>query len=1548
MASSRLEFSQWRPCYSCCQEFWVPSAGTFGPQCLGLVGQIPIFTALLVVVLRYGLAPLWHRRPIWLRKFAAEEDDLASLRDEEAGGNANTRASRPWTAWTLALLISTGSAPILAGITAILWPEYSLLSLIPVIPCLISAILVLVERPRTLPVAVLLINSVVCLVQTAVAAAAPGMVSSMPKLALACSTLPVLPSLVILLNMPLRDPLLDSTDIGVPFTEPSSRVRSPEDIITLWQWMTVSWMEPLMQVGNMRQLNDRDVWCLPYEFQHSRLHERFRELRGSVFVRILKANGLDLLITTCLGLLDMFGRLAEPILLQQLLGALTREPARPKTAFVYAGLTLLTRVVRGQAGVFILWFQRREYERSRGEMITMIYEKTLRRKAFTFPRNRDDAPEGITVDPAQQSDSSSENSYETPISPLSGTSTLAGTQPDAEPDADGILEEINKLPASKISWITSLFQRKNRVMPPSPKRESPAHTGKILNLMRNDVYEVAQRFWEVEKIFTTPLRLFLSIGLVWWILGRSSLYGVAVVLIGMAINVKTMRLFVSIEQERRSITDDKLSQISQFIEAIRHLRWYAWQDHWLERIMTARAAELNKRFRGNIVLKAFTLVNVLTGYMFPIAGFLAYTAISGRPLTVDVAYPALNMFTLLQTSLRELPDLFITLMNASVAMGRIERFMSEPDKEEPPEDLRGIAPDAKPRIEIDQASFSWPGVTKKVLRDVSLVCEPGLTLVCGRVGAGKSALLQAVLGELDLKGGTKTVPREMIGYCAQTPWLESMSIRDNILFCAPYEKARFDAVIEACCLKPDLEKFRAKDLATIGENGVGLSGGQRARVALARAVYSRARILLLDDPIAALDHGTATHVMKNLFSNSSSSLMDGRLVIFVTHRRDIATRYASQVLEVFGHGQVRVLPKAELESHEEELEHLPVTTPGDSRPAPSDESGADAVEHFMEEELRPHGGVLLSVYWRYVRSGGLSWWVATAVFFALFRLANVAYFWFLKEWGERYNTDSIPFDINQQVLSSPIAGMEHVNRSGFNLGDYLPGISPADDVRPWLWWFSAISLVQVLAQALSDFTTVYIIYQAGKNLFTQAIRHLSNATFRFYDVTPVGRLMNRLTSDMGVVDGQIANQLMQLVWEAMSWGSAMVVIAMATPVFLVMSIAMTIVFVMIFKYFLPASQSLRRLETVSLTPLMSNFGALVEGLTTVRAFRASAHFQQRLIATTDTFQRMDHIYWSLQAWLQYRFDMLSALTTFLLAVTAVMSGLSGGTVGFVLAAASNFVQSTHNLCRKYGELQMQFVSVERVVELQDLEQEPEGEKPAAGWPHYGDDIILDHVTLRYAPGLDPVLQDVSLRIPGGANVAVTGRTGSGKSTFALSLLGTLHPDPDSGGTIRIGGVNIAEVDKNELRRNITFVAQDPVLFPGTLRNNLDPLNKYDDKDCADVLERVLGGESGGSGSGFTLDSPVDAGGKNLSQGQRQLVGLGRAILRRSPVVILDEATASIDSATAGSIQKLLREELRHSTVITIAHRKEAVKQADFEIVLDQGKVVRAGPLDLAE
>ncbi|EPE10834.1 hypothetical protein F503_05929 [Ophiostoma piceae UAMH 11346] len=1615
---------------------------TFGNGCPGLVAYIPFLLSVLIFIARYALRPAWRRRPVWLRGFATEEDvnglrngrvtpsdgeqgeqaiieeDIdaeidAEIDDSDTNAGDSSASStvvafgrrssavdvRPvglasslvslniqsWHLLTASLFVLSVSG-IAASFILTFAAKLGFLYLTPVAPCVITALLLAIDRPRTVPGTVFVIHSITLTTQTALLFGVPELSQWPGSLTWLAEMSITGLSLAVMMFMPMRDPLIgngaENDKIATLFETPSLKNRSPEDNLNLYQWMTASWMAPMISLGNARQMNDEDIWHLPFEFQHARLYRLFHDVKGSVTTRIVTVNAPDLIITSLLGIADSVLSMLPIVLLKQMLSSMEGPDAGRRVAAIYAFIICVINILRAQAGIFALWYTRRCYERSRGELITMIYEKTLRRKAFTFPG----APNA------------------------EGSKKKGGKRRDSATPKPRILVSRGAPGAAGGGGVRGGGGGMTEIANGAASGSAPASTGKILNLMRNDVYEVSQRFWEFPTLFTKPLNFFLSIYLLWRMLGASALLGIFVIVLAQVINVFVVKYLVRWEMARRAVTDIKLQVTSQFIESIRHLRWYDWQDKWLVNILNARETELSYRVITSMIQRLIFIINQAAAYFFPITAFYMYTVVEGLPLTIDVAFPALNLFNLLEQSLRELPDLITVLLNANVAMRRIEAFMAEPDKEgvdnaegdvlqqvSEGELVDGIIHPPGPMImSFEEAAFAWPTAETTILSKVNLTAEgPGLTVIFGKVGTGKTALLMAMLGEMDKHSGTRSVPKETVGYCSQTPWLQSMTVRENILFCLPYDEERYNKVVEACCLLPDFAEFEAGDLSNVGENGIGLSGGQKARVALARAVYSRARILLLDDPIAALDHNTAETIMKRLFS--TSGLMSKRLVIFVTHRMDLAADHADQIYEVSDENgvvtkidveQVRLSvaspvagpssaatalgPVAEETSDAEGSSSQSDSESNQAGAAavPQDDAAKVAKNKFIEEEHRSHGGVVLSVYWRYVKSGSLWLWSFAVFNFIMFRIAKIGYYYYLKVWGEAYG-DISTMEIVSRAVAPLVASASQVvmgssqgddgvfsahstmemaagkSTSGGLLDGQFGLPSPNENVYPWLFWFIMISLFGMFFRSLPEFILIGITYFSGKKVFQEVMIRVSTAPFRFFDVTPVGRLMNRVTSDIGTIDGAVAQQIFRCTWFAFNWLSSILVIATATPTFLVMAVFMTIVFVIIFFKFLPASQSLRRLEMVSLSPLMSNFGTLLEGLTTVRAFRVQPHFQERIIITTDAFQRMDHFYWSLQAWLQWRFNSLSALSTFALTLTALGTGLSSGLIAFVLTAAANFVNATQVLCRRYGELQMQFVSVERVTELLDLDAEPVGTvEPPAAWPTANDDIVFENASFRYAPHLEPSLRNITMRIPAGSTVAVTGRTGSGKSTLALALLGTVLPDADetdaiSHGSIYIGAMDIAKVNKHKLRQRISFVAQDPVLFPGSLRENLDPINEYTDAECELVLRRVLSGTSGE----FTLESRVDGGGKNMSQGQRQLIGLGRAVLRRSPIVILDEATASIDKKTAFLIQEVLREELRYSTVITIAHRLEAVRDADFSIVLENGRVTHAAPVE---
>ncbi|UJO16264.1 ATP-dependent bile acid permease [Fulvia fulva] len=1484
----------------CFNNVWDPQDAHFEQCFLPVIAAIPAILAAAILflhILRLLIPARW--RPRWTRPFVEEV--------LEPQVEVDLVPRRRWTFFSIALcalntiglLLQTLAAA--AHLVHLQWydetgrlapkPEqvhfdiYDGIALLLVLPWLVNLVEVLLYQPRRVPYAILsttvafTIVSAILLENLTFNTECSDFFCVQKGLNIASTTVAVL-ILMLLLLMPSRDPLLPAKDISMPFTAPSSALRSPEEALTVWQFMTVTWLKPLMDIGGKRQLEFEDIWSLPHEFQHRMLHDNFRQLRGTVIKRLLIANGIDLVIVTILGLIEQVAQYGAPVFLQLILSSM-EDPESPKrVALTYSAMALCSRLLGAQVSVFSLWFGRRCYERSRGEMITMLYEKTLGRKiSFAEPEKKKDeagARKGTT------------NGH-----------------------ANGHTNSETKAEAQQ-TWWSGFFSKQTSSVP----ENEPASMGKILNLMRNDVYEVAQRFWEFDNLIRKPIAILLSISLVVNYLGWPSLVAVGLVIFAQVMNALLAKALILVEKKRRVATDSKLQLISQFVEAIRHLRWYGWQDHWLSQVLSARQKELTYRIFSGIWVLLIGFVNTLSYDLTPVVAFASYTLIAKKPLTIDLAFPALQLFSMMTSQLKELPGLVIALINAWVAVQRIQDFMAEPDLQQ-----MATAALIGGKLAVEGGSFSWPGANATVLTDISISFPEALTVVCGEVASGKTALLQALLGELDMHKGQLIRPPEPIGYCVQTPWLQSMSVRENILFSAPLEDDRYRAVLDACALTPDLAEFKAGDLSLIGENGIGLSGGQRARVALARAVYSRNKILLLDDPLAALDQQTAEHIVQKLFEGP---LLKDRTVVLVTHRTDLVLRVAEQIVKIDA-GQASILDK------EAAVADLGLAAPYKQEKATvaEDEENAKKLaaaipDKFIEDEHRAYGGVQAKVYWQYIKAGDLRFWAITIVILVVYRCLALLEAWFLKAWGEAYNTKA---KASMFVYSHDVA--YHTNDI---FGDLPP---PEDNIKPWLIGFLVLALGQSFAYIASQGMLLVIVYTAAKNMFRDIMEKVAYATFRFYDVTPVGRLMNRMTSDIGVIDGGISMQFSAISWMLISWISSVVVIASITPSFLVFTVVLAFVFVAVFRRFIPTSQNLRRLEMVSLTPLMSNFGELLNGLATVRAFGAQSRFQDRVISVVDTFQKMDHFYWSAQAWLQYRYDILSGLATFFLFLLAVWTNLSPGLTAFALLSASKFVNVTHGLCRQYGQLQMEFVSVERVVELLHLEQEPKGSiEPPAWWPSFDGDITFKNVVIKYAPHLDPALAGITFTVKGRSKTAIIGRTGSGKSTLALALLATILPDM---GHISVDNVDLAEVDKQCLRTRVTFLAQDPVLFPGSMRKNLDPVNEHTDEECELVLRRVC------ERQGWQLASKVEGGGKNLSQGQRQLVGLARAVLRRSAIIILDEATASIDRETAMQIQQVMHEEMKDSTVITIAHRLEAVRNADYCIVLGKGKIIEQGP-----
>lgn len=540
--------------------------------------------------------------------------------------------------------------------------------------------------------------------------------------------------------------------------------------------------------------------------------------------------------------------------------------------------------------------------------------------------------------------------------------------------------------------------------------------------------------------------------------------GVLTVILAQGINVLITKILLQRERIRRTATDSKIQKVTEYVSAIRHLRWYGWQDFWQLQIMQARQHELNLRIITSLWGLLISFMNTLASGMFPVASFYAYTVLAGQPLRVNIAFPALQLFGMLETSLRDIPGLISVLLNARIAVGRIEDFMAEPNKDHSQPSEQGEL-----KLKLQNASFAWSGTGRPVLHDISITFPVGVTIITGKIGAGKSALLQALMGELDNIGGSFIQSNEMIGYCGQTPWLQSLNIRENILFCSLQDDVRYKRVLEACALTPDISSFKDGDLSNIGENGIGLSGGQKARIALARAVYSQAKLLLLDDPLSALDHQTAERIVRKCFGGS---LLEGRTVILVTHRTALCHGIARQLVEI-SEGRARVLDSVE-SIGSSMLSRIESSDSATSRDGKVDETH-HMPDKFIEEEHRTHGAVKAAVYWEYVKAGKITWWAVLISILALYRLVTVGETWFLKVWGEA-------------LERSESEGQSRVRPGPF---DTLP--SPETNIRPWLIGFFLIAAVRSCMFLISQSFMLVIIYSAGRQMFGDIVR-----TFRSY------------------------------------------------------------------------------------------------------------------------------------------------------------------------------------------------------------------------------------------------------------------------------------------------------------------------------------------------------------------------------------------------------------------------------------------------------------------
>lgn len=815
-----------------------------------------------------------------------------------------------------------------------------------------------------------------------------------------------------------------------------------------------------------------------------------------------------------------------------------------------------------------------------------------------------------------------------------------------------------------------------------------------------------------------------------------------------------------------------------------------------------------------------------------------------------------------------------------------------------------------------------------------------------------------------------------VAYVAQTAWLTNATIRENIIFGEEFDSARYERVIKDCALVKDFQTLAGGDLTEIGEKGINLSGtiiynagGQKQRISLARACYSRAGFVLLDDPLSAVDAPTAKYLLQQCILGC----LRGRTCILVSHAVALVVPYADYCIvvkngEIACQGSPESIvanPEADglfglslqaelLEEQEDLTNKHPVA------------AGLGTGTALVQAEEKADGSVRWDIYKNYfLASGGILFIVLFISSFFIVSMAKVGNDWWLKHWTDSAN---LPLAFNHtEAIANPVSNYgtnsEYVKSrvNNFMQNSVLKDAYPAiDDQGSNALFYVGIYAIFGVSVMLANNLQIGIVlggsWIGSRNIHRKLLDSILGAPLRFFETTPIGRVLNRFSKDIENVDMMVMESVEYFISRIISGATIVAVIGSVVPPFLIAIPPIIFLYKQIAQKYLKTSRELKRIESVTRSPIYAQFSETLSGVATIRAYGVQKRFSDNIRNMVDANHQSFFYIWAANRWLCLRTDILSGLVVFFSGIAVIVSGVEPGWAALTITYALDFTNVLLWTVRTHAEMEMAMNSVERIEEYMAIEQEPpaiiEGRRPDANWPANGA-VKVDGLSIRYAPDQADVLRNVSFEILAHEKLAVVGRTGAGKSTLSLAFFRIL---PLSGGSITIDGIDINDIGLLDLRSRLTVIPQDPVLFTGTVRTNLDPLEERTDQELWDALDRAHLSDSLQKSNidndlldpaAFTLDYAVTENGANFSQGQRQLLCLARALLRGSRIVFLDEATASVDNETDMKIQKTIRQEFKSSTVVCIAHRLRTVIDYDKILVLDKGRVVEFGaPSDL--
>ncbi|KAL5203378.1 hypothetical protein ABZP36_014330 [Zizania latifolia] len=1069
--------------------------------------------------------------------------------------------------------------------------------------------------------------------------------------------------------------------------------------------------------------------------------------------------------------------------------------------------------------------------------------------------------------------------------------------------------------------MAAVFEKQLRLSSEARRRNS---AGEIVNYIAVDAYRLGESPYWLNLAWCMPVQLVLSIALLLWTVGTGTLPGLIPVAACGVLNVPFAKLLQHYQSRFMQAQDERQRATAEVLGAMKVIKLQSWEDRFRETVQRLRDVEV--RWLGETqVKKAYgSALYWMSPTIISAVIFAGTAALQSAPLDAAVVFTILATMRVISEPMRMLPEVLSVMIQIKVSLDRVGKFLMEDEFQDDAVD-RTILPGSDMSLTMNNGVFSWePSKAIATLKAINITAFRGEKIaVCGPVGAGKSSLLCAMLGEIPRMSGSVALSGS-IAYVPQTPWIQSGTVRDNILFGKTMNSEEYETAIRCCALDKDIENFPHGDLTEIGQRGLNMSGGQKQRIQLARAVYNGADIYLLDDPFSAVD----AHTAATLFNDCVMLALESKTVVLVTHQVEFLSKVDKILVmengEITQEGTYEDLLQAGTAFEQLVNAHKDSKTTLDSNdhmegandlgafqcqvPLIQQNSEAEISTgnvlsvQLTQEERRELGEIGLKPYKDYV-SVSKGWFLLAMILLtqcAFVVLQCLATYWL-----------AVAIQ-NDQFSVAVVVGV-----------------------------YAVMATVSCVFAYVRSLLTAYFGLKASTEFFSGFMDSLFKAPMVFFDSTPTGRIMTRASSDLSILDFDIPFAMTFVISGTIEIAGTIVIMTLVTWQVVLIALPVAAAVLYIQRYYIASARELVRINGTTKAPVMNYAAESMLGVMTIRAFAETKRFIQTNLQLIDTDATLFFYTNAALEWVLLRVEVLQILvivTSSILLVLLPEGSVAPGFLGLCLSYALMLSSAQAFLTRFYSNLENYIISVERIKQFMHLPSEPPAvisdRRPPPSWPSAGR-IHLDNLRVKYRPNAPTVLRGITCTFAAGHKIGVVGRTGSGKTTLLSALFRLIDP---SSGRILIDDLDICTIGLKDLRMKLSIIPQEPTLFRGSVRSNVDPLGLHKDEDIWEALDKCQLKKAISALPGL-LESPVSDDGENWSAGQRQLFCLARVLLRRNRILVLDEATASIDSATDAVLQRVIKQEFSGCTVITIAHRVPTVTDSDMVMVLSYGKLI---------